>query len=278
MGLVSLDGVPLGYEDGDGNRVQWTQIFFLPPGGRAEFLLDSPAQGGHAELLAGGVDSVPTQDDDDVVPGTGNTLPPDDDDYTPARWLAKIVPTVDAPEPASVIPKATSVPKATPQPKRQIVPTLMNVRPVRERRLYFSEKVMDPKNPHASTIFYVTEEGQVPSPFDPTAAPNITVPQGDVEDWVIENQSQEIHTFHIHQTHFIVLERDHTAVEENYLRDSVDVPFWDGVSPQYPSVKVRIDFRNPAIVGTFPYHCHILQHEDGGMMGTIRVLKPAAAK
>ncbi len=30
-------------------------------------------------------------------------------------------------------------------------------------------------------------------------------------------------------------------------------------------------FAIPNIVGTFPYHCHILQHEDGGMMGTIRV-------
>jgi hypothetical protein len=32
-----------------------------------------------------------------------------------------------------------------------------------------------------------------------------------------------------------------------------------------------MDFRDPSIIGTFPYHCHILQHEDGGMMGTIRV-------
>jgi FtsP/CotA-like multicopper oxidase with cupredoxin domain len=32
-----------------------------------------------------------------------------------------------------------------------------------------------------------------------------------------------------------------------------------------------MDFRNPEIVGTFVYHCHILEHEDGGMMGSIRV-------
>jgi FtsP/CotA-like multicopper oxidase with cupredoxin domain len=35
-----------------------------------------------------------------------------------------------------------------------------------------------------------------------------------------------------------------------------------------------MDFRNPAIVGTFLYHCHILEHEDGGMMGSIKVRKP----
>ena len=60
-------------------------------------------------------------------------------------------------------------------------------------------------------------------------------------------------------------------VDEPFLRDTVNVPFWDGKSAVYPSVKVRIDFRDPNIVGTFVYHCHLLEHEDGGMMGLIRV-------
>jgi FtsP/CotA-like multicopper oxidase with cupredoxin domain len=33
-----------------------------------------------------------------------------------------------------------------------------------------------------------------------------------------------------------------------------------------------MDFRDPNIVGTFVYHCHLLEHEDGGMMGVIRVV------
>ena len=60
-------------------------------------------------------------------------------------------------------------------------------------------------------------------------------------------------------------------VDEPFLRDTVNVPYWDGGSRVYPSVKLRMDFRNPRIVGTFVYHCHLLEHEDGGMMGTIRV-------
>jgi len=36
-------------------------------------------------------------------------------------------------------------------------------------------------------------------------------------------------------------------------------------------VTVRLDFRGPDI-GDFVYHCHILAHEDGGMMAIIRVL------
>jgi Bacterial Ig-like domain (group 3)/Multicopper oxidase len=40
---------------------------------------------------------------------------------------------------------------------------------------------------------------------------------------------------------------------------------------------VRMDFSDPNIVGTFVYHCHILEHEDGGMMGEIEVLPPGSA-
>jgi hypothetical protein len=39
-----------------------------------------------------------------------------------------------------------------------------------------------------------------------------------------------------------------------------------------------MDFRDPNIVGTFLYHCHLLEHEDGGMMGVIQVVpKPATS-
>jgi FtsP/CotA-like multicopper oxidase with cupredoxin domain len=60
------------------------------------------------------------------------------------------------------------------------------------------------------------------------------------------------------------------------VRDTVSVPYYNGRTLQYPSVRLRMDFRDPNIVGTFVYHCHLLEHEDGGMMGRIRV-EPAAA-
>jgi hypothetical protein len=53
------------------------------------------------------------------------------------------------------------------------------------------------------------------------------------------------------------------------MLDTIQVPFWDGKGP-YPSVKVRMDFRGPD-TGDFVYHCHILNHEDNGMMAIIRV-------
>jgi FtsP/CotA-like multicopper oxidase with cupredoxin domain len=60
-------------------------------------------------------------------------------------------------------------------------------------------------------------------------------------------------------------------VNEPFLRDTINVPFYDGKTLQYPSIKLRMDFRDPRIVGTFLYHCHLLEQEDNGMMGLVRV-------
>ena len=99
-----------------------------------------------------------------------------------------------------------------------------------------------------------------------------------MEDWIIENRARESHVFHIHQLHFQLVGRDGTSVEEPMLRDTIDVPYWDGKSAQYPSVRLRMDFRAPRIVGTFLFHCHILEHEDAGMMGSVRVVKARKIK
>ena len=101
--------------------------------------------------------------------------------------------------------------------------------------------------------------------------PDIVVHQGDVEDWIIENRSTELHAFHIHQLHFLMVEWNGIPVNEPYLRDTVNVPYFDKRDLAYPSVRLRMDFRDPNTVGTFPFHCHLLEHEDNGMMGTIRV-------
>jgi FtsP/CotA-like multicopper oxidase with cupredoxin domain len=152
------------------------------------------------------------------------------------------------------------------------LPWIGKVRPIRTRKLYFSEKLQDPNDPNSPTTFYLTVEGQTPKPFDPSSTiPNIVVHQGDVEDWIVENRSTELHDFHIHQIHFLVLEWFGIPINEPFLRDTINVPFWDGKSPQFPTVRLRMDFRAANVVGTFPYHCHLLEHEDGGMMGLIKV-------
>src|SRR5271166_1060698 len=248
VGVVALDGVPVNENGNRDQQVVWKGHVLIPPAGREEFIVTGPKEGVAASLVTRSVDSGPAGEND------------------PTRPLATIVTRPDAPEPASHVP-ASPATLISPQG-----PPLKELTPVRERKLYFSEKAQDPKNPNSQTVFYLTVEGKTPAPFDPNSPdPDIIVRQGDVEDWIIENRSQELHDFHIHQLHFQLLQWNGVPVDEPYLRDTINVAYWDGHSPVYPSVKLRMDFRDPSIAGTFVYHCHLLEHEDGGMMGTIRV-------
>jgi FtsP/CotA-like multicopper oxidase with cupredoxin domain len=249
LGVVAIDGVPMNAPLGRSAPVTWVDHIGVPPGARVEFMMDGPPIGTPALFVTRFVDT-----------GQGG-------ENDPNRALASIIATADAPEPQSKLP-AFSTPLPPPA-----LPWLGDVKPIRVRHLYFSEKLSDPKNPNSATDFYITEEGKTPEPFDPTAtAPDIVVRQGDVEDWIIENRTTELHAFHIHQLHFMLVDWLGMRVNEPFLRDTVNIPYFRPQMLRYPSVRLRMDFRDPNTVGTFVYHCHLLEHEDGGMMGTIRVV------
>ena len=182
------------------------------------------------------------------------------------RMLAKIVASPNAPESST---KLDSSPQPLPPPSEA---WLGSVAPVGVRHLYFSEKLANPDDPTSAVEFYLTVDGQEPKMFDMSSdIPNIVAKQGTVEDWIIENRSRELHAFHIHQLHFLLLDYMGRQLNEDFLRDTVNVPYYDGRSLAYPTVRLRMDFRDPKMVGTFVYHCHLPEHEDKGMMGSIRV-------
>jgi uncharacterized cupredoxin-like copper-binding protein len=170
-------------------------------------------------------------------------------------------------------------------PWRQRFEGLRQAKPSITRKLYFSEVLSDPTNPLSPTNFFITVDGATPVVFDPNNPPAVVTTQGSVEEWTIENRAQENHEFHMHQIHFLVRSQNHFEVNgsqqvatanDQYL-DMIEVPFWDGnLSHPYPSVTLRMDFRGPDI-GDFVYHCHILGHEDNGMMAIIRVLPAGTA-
>jgi FtsP/CotA-like multicopper oxidase with cupredoxin domain len=253
MGLVALDGVPLDSSRKSPDFVSWQTHLGVPPGARVEFIVTGPPKGVNALFVTRTVDTGPGGEND------------------PNRAIAAITPTDEAPPPRSKLP-AVSTPLPAPS-----LPWLGDVTPVRTRKLYFSEKLSDPNNPNSATEFYITVDGQTPAVFDPhKGLPNIVAQQGTVEDWIIENRSNELHAFHIHQLHFLLLDYLGQHVDEPFLRDTVNVPYYKDNMLAYPSVRLRMDFRDRDTVGTFPYHCHLLEHEDGGMMGLIRV-EPAAS-
>lgn len=247
IGVVAIDGVPTRKDDvGRAYPVTLPATHvLLPPGSRAEFMVKGPSKlVRDARLLTLAYDSGP------------------DGDCDPERVLARI--DTHQQRNHSTMPIAGAGEQSVQSMRFSKISAM---KPVRTRRLYFSEN-------NDQGEFFITEDrsGNQPKVYNPFfSQPDITVHQGTVEDWIIENRSRESHVFHIHQIHFQVIAHNNKPVDDVVLRDTIDVPFWDGKRASYPSVKLRMDFRDPEITGTFVYHCHILEHEDGGMMGTIEV-------
>jgi len=263
--IVALDGVPTGSQDGtrQGSIIPAKHIL-VPTAGRAEFIVAAPPSTvKNAQFMTRSIDTGPAGDNDTqrtlATIRTFGTENNDDDG---------IVPAVNA------------------APGVQRFEGLKTARVNTRRKLYFSEVISDPSDPSSPTNFYITVEGATPTLFDPANPPAIITTQGQVEDWTIENRAIENHEFHFHQIHFLVLAQSNfqingsqpqTNIDGQFL-DMIQIPYWDG-NPKhpYPSVKVRMDFRG-ADIGDFVYHCHILGHEDNGMMAVIRVLPAANSK
>jgi FtsP/CotA-like multicopper oxidase with cupredoxin domain len=249
LSVVGLDGVPTGSQDGtrQGKILTRTNIL-LAPAARAEFIVTGPSSTvKNATLLTLNVNTGPLGDND------------------PQRALAAIQTSANAPEPPLTVPAVSGLPNA------QRFEGLATATPTLQRTLYFSEVLSDPSNPLSPTNFFITVDGATPVVFAGNNPPAIVTTQGAVEDWTIQNRTAELHEFHMHQIHFLLLAQNGNPVtlDQSQFLDMIQVPFWDGKGP-YPSVKVRMDFRGPDI-GDFVYHCHILGHEDNGMMATIRV-------
>jgi FtsP/CotA-like multicopper oxidase with cupredoxin domain len=249
--LVAIDGVPIGSQDGTvpGQTLTQTDIL-IAPAGRAEFIVTAPSASVKSAVFQTlNIDTGPDGDND------------------PTRPLAVIQSSSVAPPlPITESPSGT-VPGA-------LFSNLATTTPTASRTLYFSEVLSDPSNPASPTNFFITVDGATPTLFDPNNPPSIVTTQGSVEDWTIQNRTGENHEFHLHQIHFLLMAVNGVPVppSQQQYYDTIQVPYWSGTGP-YPSVTVRADFRGPDI-GDFVYHCHILGHEDNGMMAIIRVLPP----
>jgi len=243
--VFAVDGTPV-----NNGPITETAIY-LPPGARTEFVLTAPGSGQSARLITQKIDSGPAGDS------------------APSRPLASFV-IADPVKTKRGAPPSAAIKASAAGPSPGA--SLLELKPVRTRTLYFSQNGNGTENGSgAATKFFLTVVGQPVKSFDMDAPPNIIAQQGTVEDWNIQNTTPEDHIFHIHQVHFQLVAVNGVPVEDPVIRDTIRVPHQQGRTP-ISSVRLRIDFRDPAIVGDFVYHCHILDHEDKGMMGKIQVL------
>ncbi len=167
--------------------------------------------------------------------------------------------------PAQEMARVVVAPDAVLGPAAPLGPLVVNApgqRPIPGDRIDAKRLVVFSED-RITGLFFINHET-----FDP-ARVDVRVPLGSIEDWTIRNSSEELHVFHMHQLPFQVLSINGRPVPFNGLRDTIDVPI-------HGEVKVRMAFTDPLIVGKFMYHCHILEHEDKGMMAVIEVFDPKA--
>lgn len=267
MHVVGRDGTPVGGDDVRplSQYVAMNEVA-LPPAGRADVLL-TLATGEKATFFGGYACQAPH-----------------DEVEIPRDLLA-----VDAGAPAAGPVTVASSPLAPAQsPAARLVAYADGHRSqVRRRAFTYTEYVLPRAHGHGfNEAYYLTETSASnfhERPYWPVYAkgarapePEIVVKRGAIEEWDLFNASAESHTFHIHQMTFVAL----GGKAGPATLDTVMVPFGKYLpnkkDPNYPLIapsrtRILLDFRNVPR-GTFVFHCHMLFHEDHGMMGVIRVV------
>ena len=139
-----------------------------------------------------------------------------------------------------------------------------------------------------------------PFPMEAMLAPNsvrhVCPRLGTQEVWEVVNYTGELHNFHIHQSKFRLTRQSDAGAPPNLVpvydptniiaqnepelaagmpNSNVDVWYDTFPLPPYGGrIFVTVPFYAPQQVGDFVYHCHILTHEDKGMMAVVQVFDP----
>jgi FtsP/CotA-like multicopper oxidase with cupredoxin domain len=105
--------------------------------------------------------------------------------------------------------------------------------------------------------------------FNPARADAFPV-LGSVETWEIVNGTNVAHMMHMHHTDWYLLSRNGKPPPpwEDCLKETFFL---------YPGERIRVAGRFSDYTGKFVIHCHMLDHEDHGLMSQFEVLPPAAS-
>ncbi|SIT38849.1 putative multicopper oxidase [Paraburkholderia piptadeniae] len=223
----------------------------LAPGERAEIVVRAGAQPSTAVLTAA------VYDRRKMTMTEGRSLPAD-----PAKVLADV----------RFEPGPTAA-RAVPPTLRPIAPLLSSGGTAADkvpRKSVVFDEAMDMKAMHRrGAMMSALPPGMKfminGATFDPSRIA-LTSRAGEVEIWSIENRTDMDHPFHLHGTQFQVIEREQGSAKtpEPYLawRDTVNVQRGE-------TVRIATVQRD---AGERMFHCHILEHEDLGMMATLKVV------
>ncbi len=236
------------------NSLQMTRLL-LAPGERAEILVDFGQMNGQTVFLKSYASELPNGVYGAAYPGmmSGMTL----NGYNPNPLNGSdfdiLQLRIGAPTAAAVVSVPTGLAEVTPIDESEAVIT---------RQLTFSPEQMGPNQ--------LNGDFMINNVFFDMDVINYEIPLDNTEIWELRNQSAISHPFHIHDVQFYILSRNGVAppLNEQGRKDVVMVA---------PQETVRFitrfeTFSNPDV--PYMYHCHLLTHEDKGMMGQFLVTSP----
>jgi FtsP/CotA-like multicopper oxidase with cupredoxin domain len=263
--IVGEDGLPVW-------KTRQATTLVMPPGKRFDVLVRIPHAGTSYKLL-----SVPyaQQASKTALPGGGfqfedQFLPVNKPDPTCGSDAVK---TTDVLGAISVVGASGPItPAATPPTDISRADDLRRAPVAKNRKFTFQNF---PNNPHAWQI-----NNQF---FAPTNMPLADPVLGTVEQWTLRNTTVSNHPFHIHIQGFQVISVDGKPYDADGHQDTVNIP-----REHYALVtrrrsgrtvtrrkivpgEVVIRQRFTDYTGWFVFHCHILYHEDAGMMAIVEV-------
>ena len=230
--IVALDGMPLAYRDPK-HPTRVTDHLLVAPAGRLETIVTGPLPGTNRALRTLCVDTGPVGDPN------------------PEMVLADLVqPSPTQPSPNR--PDATAPRRVHSIDDRPPLYRPIDVEALKKTEPDFTAIFTEDKNG-----FYINGRK-----FAADASPMTSASVGTYQHWRIVNQTAELHPFHIHQVHFLAYAQNGVSLPHPAWLDTVNVPYGG-------SVDVILDFTNPVIKGMSVFHCHLLNHEDKGMMAKI---------
>jgi suppressor of ftsI len=199
----------------------------IPPGGRAEFLIKGISQEGVYRIIQLEQRQQFLQSDQ------------------------KVIAEIEIKGPA----KSMGIPTKLPSQKRYY-PRIKPEEIKRVRNFVFSGIFPAAENPYVGIDFLINN-----NVYEELAVPHVAS-LGTAEEWHIKvlgahHGGTEGHPFHVHVNHFEVISVNGTPVDYAPVADTVWVPLES-------SVVIRMKFKE--FTGKSVFHCHILPHEDTGMM------------
>ncbi len=135
---------------------------------------------------------------------------------------------------------------------QQLIPVAALPEPETVRRFQLNHAMA----PGRGMVFLINGQTFSPNRIDTQVRLNT------VEDWEILNTGVMAHPFHLHVNNFQIISRNGRASPYRAWKDTVVVS---------PGETVRLRTRFADFIGQTVYHCHILDHEDLGMMGTLEI-------